>query len=183
MYDISCLYGTPGFSTIQKDAFYDWDAYWSFNPFESEFALVLKDNYGITVDGGYYFTYENGTLVPVWDLTSTGPYAGNPDAIVYTEKVKSLPSPDGPDNIDWVQLKKMSGGLANLIYRVDSVQGKPPSTVSSSLVLCLPRSINVFCSASLAAMQVSNILRITVRVYDLMVAAWPLLTCVCIVFV
>ncbi len=182
MYDISCLYGKPEFSTIQKDAYYDWDAYWSFDPFESGFVQVLNDHYGIIEDGKYYFVEENGTLVPVWDLTSVGPYAG-PDAIVYAQKVKSAPSPDGPENVDWTELKKISGGLANLIYRVDTWQGQPPSTVSSSLDLCLSRSINVFCSAPPAAMQVSNIPRITVRVPDVMIAAWPLLTYVYLGFV
>ena len=132
MFDISCLYGTPEFSTISNDAFYDWDAFPSFNPLEPGLVQEMKDHYGITVDGEYYFVQQNGTLVPVWDLRSTGPYAGNPNAIVFAQKVKSTPSPDGPVDIDWVELKKVSGGLANLIYRVDTVQGQPPSTVSSS---------------------------------------------------
>ncbi len=144
MYDISCLYGTPELSTIQYDAFDDWNDHWSSDPFEPEFSQLLKRHYGITVDGKYYFVKENGSLIPVWDLTSTGPYAGNPDAIVYAQKVKSVPSPDGPHNVDWVELKKMSGGLANLIYRVDTVQGQPPSTVSSSLDLFLSFSTNLF---------------------------------------
>ena len=137
MFDISCLYGTPEFSTIQHDSFNDWDAFSSLNPLEPGLVQEMKDHYGITVDGEYYFVAQNGTLVPVWDLRSTGPYAGNPNAIVFAQKVKTAPSPDGPVNVDWVELKKLSGGLANLIYRVDTVQGQPPSTVSSSLNLCL----------------------------------------------
>ena len=144
MYDISCLYGTPELSTIQYDAFDDWNNYWSYDPFEAGFSQLLKSHYGVTVDGKYYFVNENGSLIPVWDLTTSGPYAGNPDAIVYAQKVKSVPSPDGPQNVDWVELKKLSGGLANLIYRVDTVEGQPPSTVSSSLDLLLSFSINIF---------------------------------------
>jgi len=128
MFDISCLYGTPEFSTIQRDVFCDWDACPSFDPLEPGLVQEMEDNFGITEDGAYYFVNQNGTLVPVWDLRSDGPYAGNPNAIVFAQKVKSAPSPDGPVNIDWVELKKLSGGLANLIYRVDTVQGQPPST-------------------------------------------------------
>ncbi len=175
MYDISCLYGKPEFSTIQKDAYNDWDSYWSFNPFEAEFTKLLKDYYSITADGAYYFVQQNGVLVPVWDLTSNGPYAGNPNAIVYAQKYKNVPSSDGPANIDWVELKKVSGGLANVIYRVDTVKGQPPSTVSPPLNPCLFCSINFFCSAPLAAVYMSNTLQITVRVHDLIIAAWPLL--------
>ena len=181
MYDVSCLYDTPELSTIQYDAFDDWNAYWSSDPFEPGFSQLLEDHYDITVDGKYYFVEQNGSLVPVWDLRSTGPYAGNPDAIVYAQKVKSVPSPDGPENVDWVELKKLSGGLANVIYRVDTVQGQPPSsTVSFSPELCLSFSQSTFFSAPLAAMQASSILRITVRVciHEAMIVEWPLLTCV-----
>jgi Protein of unknown function (DUF3455) len=93
----------------------------------------MKNKHNINVEGQHYFVEQNGALVPVWDLRSSGENAGNTNAIVFTEKVKSAPSPDGPDNVDWVELKKLSGGLANLVYRVDTVKGQPPSTVSSSL--------------------------------------------------
>jgi hypothetical protein len=170
MFDISCLYGKPEFSTIQKDAFHDWEACPSFDPLKPGLVQEMKDHYGITEDGGYYFVEQNGALVPVWDLRSNGTYAGNPNAIVYAQKYKSIPSPDGPVNIDWVELKKLSGGLANVIYRVVTVQGQPPPTVSSSLNLSLSYLINVIClcSAAPALMQLSNIRRNTVRVHDLM---------------
>ena len=92
----------------------------------------MKNKYNINVEGQYYFIEANGTLVPVWDLRSSGENAGNPNAIVLAQKVKSAPSPDGSENIDWVELKKVSGDLANLIYRVDTVKGQPPSAVSFS---------------------------------------------------
>jgi hypothetical protein len=93
----------------------------------------MKDKHNINVEGQHYFVQQDGTLVPVWDLRSSGENAGNQNAIVFAQKVKSAPSPDGPENVDLVELKKLSGGLANQVYRVDTVQGQPPSTVSSSL--------------------------------------------------
>jgi hypothetical protein len=104
----------------------------------------MKDKHNINVEGQHYFVEQNGALVPVWDLRSSGENAGNANAIVFTEKVKSTPSPDGPDNVDWVELKKLSGGLANQVYRVDSVKGQPPSTVSSSLAFVLFLLMNIF---------------------------------------
>ena len=97
----------------------------------------MKDKFNIDVEGQHYFVKQNGTLVPVWDLRSSGEDAGNPNAIVFAEKDKSAPSPDGPENVDWLELKNLSGGLANIVYRIDSVKGQPPSTVRSSLDLCL----------------------------------------------
>jgi hypothetical protein len=93
----------------------------------------MKNKHNIDVEGQHYFVEQNGALVPVWDLRSSGENAGNTNAIVFAEKVKNTPSPDGPDNVDWVELKKLSGGLADQVYRVDTVKGQPPSTVSSSL--------------------------------------------------
>ncbi len=92
----------------------------------------MKDRHNINVEGQHYFVKQNGQLVPVWDLRSSGENAGNPNAIVFAQKVENAPSPDGPDNVDWVELKKLSGDLSNLVYRVDTVKGQPPSTVSSS---------------------------------------------------
>ncbi|KAF8502742.1 hypothetical protein F5888DRAFT_1116091 [Russula emetica] len=127
LFEISCLYGKPEFSTIQNIAFNDWAASPITNPLDP--GLVQQVNqYNISVEGQHYFVQQNGTLVPVWDLTSSGENAGNPNAIVFAQKVNSAPSPDGPENIDWVELKKLSGGLANLVYRVDTVKGQPPST-------------------------------------------------------
>jgi hypothetical protein len=94
---------------------------------------LMKDKYNINVEGQHYFVEQDGSLVPVWDLRSSGENTGNPNAIIFAEKVKSAPSPNGPENVDSVELKKLSGGLANLVYRLDSVKGQPPSTVSSFL--------------------------------------------------
>ena len=185
MFDISCLYGTAEFSTIQHDAFYDWDTCPSFDPLEPGLVQEMEDLYGITEDGAYYFVEQNGTLVPVWDLRSDGPFAGNPNAIVFAQKDKSAPSPDGPVNIDWVELKKLSGGLANLIYRVDTVQGQPPSTVGISQFLSalFKSTLYIFRSAHLVLMQLSNTRRNTVRVHNLMIVALSLLNSVYLVFV
>jgi Protein of unknown function (DUF3455) len=117
--------------TIQDVAFDDWAASSITNPLESGLVQLMKDKFNINVEGQHYFVNQDDTLVPVWDLRSSGENAGNPNAIIFAEKVKSAPSPNGPENVDWVELKKLSGGLANQVYRVDSVKGQPPSTVSS----------------------------------------------------
>ena len=168
---MSCLYGKSEFSSIQNDAYNYWKSYSSSDPFETGYSQLLKSHYDISPYGSYYFVEQNGSLIPVWDLTSTWPYAGNPNAIVYAQKVKNVPSPQGSYNVDWVELKKMSGELANVIYRVDTVQGQPPSTVSSSLDLCCAVQLTfLFFSAPPAVMKVSNIPLFTVRVHDLMLA-------------
>ncbi len=167
MFDISCLFKTPEFATIQTDAFNIWNSCPSENPLEPAMAQVMQKQFNLTVDGQHYFVKPGNALEAVWDLTSSGPFAGNSGAIVFAHPIQTAPSPDGSDNIKWVELKKISGGLANTVYRVNTVKGQPPSSVSLSVNWCLSCSINLFffCSVSLVMLQVSSMPRNTVRVH------------------
>jgi len=107
-------------------------------------AQDIKNQFNLTVDGQHYFVKQGNALEAVWDLTSSGPFAGNSGAIVFAHPIQTAPSPDGSDNIKWVELKKISGGLANTVYRVNTVKGQPPSSVSLSVNWCLSCSINLF---------------------------------------
>jgi hypothetical protein len=131
MFDVSCLFGTPAFSTIQNDAFNTWNACPETDPLSATMAQKIQDQFNLTVDGQHYFANQNGALAAVWDLTSSGPFSGNANAIVFAHKVQTADSPDGPDNILWVELKKDSGGLADTVYRINTVKGQPPASVSS----------------------------------------------------
>lgn len=136
MFDVSCLYGTQEFNTIQVDAFNIWNDCPETSPFGEGIAQAIQDSFGLYVDGQHYFVMQNNALVPVWDLTSSGSYAGNENAIVFAQVVDIAPSPDG-QNINWVELTRIGGELANTIYRINTVQGLPPPNVSSSVHWCL----------------------------------------------
>jgi hypothetical protein len=129
MFDISGFYNTQQFSTFPNDAYNYWDAsYWSYyNP--SVYSQEMK-SHNVTVYGKFYSIQQNGVLIPVWDLTSIGSNASNSNAIIYGQKVNSVPSSNGTYNADWVEYK--SSGGANRIYSVDTVGGQPPSSVSST---------------------------------------------------
>ena len=132
MFDISGFYNTQQFSTFPNDAYNLWDSsYWLYDP--SVYSQEME-SHNVTVYGIFYSIQQNGVLVPVWNLTSIGSNASNSIAIIYGQKVKSVPSSNGTYNVDWVEYKT-SGGWANTIYSVDTVGGKPPSSVSSSLDL------------------------------------------------
>jgi hypothetical protein len=66
---------------------------------------------------------------PKWDFTSNAE-KGNAEAYVIGAKVGDLPAPTCSDDIDWVQLKNVEGELANAVYRVDTMGGQPPASVS-----------------------------------------------------
>jgi hypothetical protein len=144
MYDISCLYGSPEFETIQDDAYDVWSACpGDMDPLNPVITQRIGDLFNVNVTGQHYFSMKNGNLEAVWDLTSSGPYKGNQDAIVFAHKIKTYSSPEGPENIDWVELVKDSGELASTIYRINTVKGQPPPTVSLSVNWWRYCSINV----------------------------------------
>jgi hypothetical protein len=133
MFDISCLYGTAEFDQIQQDAYNVWNASPETDPLGAGITQTIQNQFNVTQAGEHYFVNLNGALSAVWDLRSDGKFTGNPGAVVYAHKINSVPSPDGPANVDWVELTRDSGDLANTIYRINTVAGQPASTVSSSV--------------------------------------------------
>ena len=142
LYDISCL-GKAQFDSIQTDAFASWSACPDTDPLGTGLTQAMQAEFNVTQTGLHYFVKQGGNNVPVWDLTGSGPFKGNKDAIVFANKTKSVPSPDGASNVAWLELVKVSGGLATKIYRLNTVSGQPASSVSSGVDWCLSFSINV----------------------------------------
>ena len=66
----------------------------------------------------YFVSSPSGTgISPVWDFRAFGPFKGNANAMVLAAKVGDLPSPAGSQNVDWLQLKSVSGELATQVRR------------------------------------------------------------------
>jgi hypothetical protein len=80
----------------------------------------------------YFVTSPSGTgISPLWDFTSTGNFAGNATAYVMGAKVGDILAPNTPTtNVDWLALNAVQGSLASKIFRIDTVGGQPPSSVS-----------------------------------------------------
>lgn len=93
-------------------------------------ANQLKTKFNMDPLGNHYFVNLNGTLSPVFDFTSTGRTKGKPEAIFFGKKIADIPSPDGSANVDWLALQNVSGQLSTMVYRVKTVNGQPPATVS-----------------------------------------------------
>jgi hypothetical protein len=101
--------------------------------------LHSHDTLLILLQFQYFVTSPSGTgISPKWDFTSTGKFAGNSTAFVIGTKVGDILAPTNPaTNIDWLQLARVEGDLASQIFRIDTVNGQPPTSVSpSSLYAC-----------------------------------------------
>ncbi len=147
MFDISCIDKTPAFATVQTTAFKAWSATPArlsattvgskvgapnllgvcSHPLRLILVLIDSKQYH------YFVTSPSGTgISPKWDFTSTGKFAGNSSAFVLGAKTGDLPAPtDSATNVDWLMLNNVEGSLASKVFRIDTVNGQPPTSVSA----------------------------------------------------
>ena len=106
LYDLSCLSHSPVFGDVQNIAYELWKA----SP------ANIKPPLTTSFMGNHYFvTSPSGTgLSPVWDYRA-GVAKGNADAFVLAAKVADVPAPTSPQDVDWLQLKSVSGSLATQV--------------------------------------------------------------------
>ncbi|KAK7044392.1 malate dehydrogenase [Favolaschia claudopus] len=133
LFDASCLYGMPEFSSLQQLAY----TVWKYAPPTANVQQViqyLQPFHASFVLGQHFFvTSPSGTgISPRWDFTSAA-LAGHPDAYVIAAKVGDIPPPTGPPDIDWLSLTDVEGNLATKVFRVNTVGGSPPAS-------CVPGS-------------------------------------------
>ncbi|KJA23553.1 hypothetical protein HYPSUDRAFT_163219 [Hypholoma sublateritium FD-334 SS-4] len=129
LYDLSCLSAVPAaFNAIQDQAFAVWNASKS----TAVPRLGASANGCNPLMGAHYFvTSPSGTgLSPVWDFRGASA-KGNPNAFVLAAKVGDLPAPTGSQDVDWLQLKNVTGGLATSIYRMNTKGGQPPASCTA----------------------------------------------------
>jgi len=130
VFDISCLYGKPAFSTIQDDAYTAWiNAPPSLTP--QKIISLLHSSSNPEILGQHYFATNplTGTgALPKWDFTSQGANKGNPDAFVIAIPSGAMAAPTGPQDVPWLTLHGIQGGLAQDILRDDSRGGVAPAS-------------------------------------------------------
>jgi hypothetical protein len=118
LYDLACISQVPEFNDIQDLVYNVWKA----SPTSAKLPMTTS------FMGNHFFITSPSGLSPVWDYRA-GAAKGNPDAFVLAAKVADVPAPTSPqDNVDWLQLKSVSGSLATQIYRTDTRGGSPPTS-------------------------------------------------------
>jgi len=125
---MSSLFSGPSFSRIQDDVFSDWFDHPSKDPYDPDFTQQVQNSFGNTLSGQHYFTTE-GLVV---DFRSSGPTAGNTNAIVVAKVTGDIPAPTGDLDVDWQKMTAVSGKLGSTIFRVNTRSGKQTTTPSVS---------------------------------------------------
>jgi len=82
--------------------------------------------------GQHFFLAGSGNppqLEPVWDFRAS--IKGDPNAFVVASVIGDLKAPTGPGDVDWLELNKVSGDLADFVFRVETKAGQPPASCSA----------------------------------------------------
>ncbi|KAF9528424.1 hypothetical protein CPB83DRAFT_766860 [Crepidotus variabilis] len=129
LFDISCLYMTPALSTtfniIQDVAIKAWE--------DAPSAALPKQILPTYFNVGQHYYVPNPVtgqgVNPKWDFSSSRHVTTeSADGYVVAAKVTSAASPSGKQDIDWVQLKSITGTLATQVFRTDTRHGQPPAS-------------------------------------------------------
>ncbi|CAE6482579.1 unnamed protein product [Rhizoctonia solani] len=110
--DISCAYASDPylFGDVQTWA-YNLYPQWQYasEPYTHEL-------------GKHYFISQSGSIAPKFDFTQTG------KGYTVAKKAAGTTSPEGSNNVDWLELQSTSGNLAKYVFRVDTQGGQPPAS-------------------------------------------------------
>ncbi|KAF9513768.1 hypothetical protein BS47DRAFT_1343765 [Hydnum rufescens UP504] len=116
LFDISCLYSTSSFNTLPS------------------LALMLQQQRLLRASaitalalGHHYFVNFNGTLSPRFDITKDK--QPPPSRYIIAKRIAGFKAPVNPaQNVDWLQLARISGHFSKLVYRVETAGGQAPAT-------------------------------------------------------
>jgi len=127
--DVSCLYGTPVFSTIENTAF---DVFNANNQVTVNDVIDALGGDSVVL-GQHYFVINpvTGTgLSPQFDFRAAS-QKGDPNAFVTTSKVGDIPAPTGTQDVDWLELVNIRGDLAKTVFRLTTRAGQPPASCAA----------------------------------------------------
>jgi len=131
LFDISCLQGTELFNTIQEPLFQAW-ANATSNITVQELIATIPAFVPADLILAQHFFIPNPAgagLSPVWDFRATQRFHGVADALFVGKGVGALPDPVNPAvDITWLQVGRVSGSIADEVFRIDTVGGQPPTS-------------------------------------------------------
>jgi len=78
----------------------------------------------------YFINNAAGGISPVWDFRATKKFKGVENAVFVGRPLVSTPDVDPTKNVPWVHIGKVSGDISDEIYRIYTVGGVAPSSVS-----------------------------------------------------
>jgi hypothetical protein len=144
LYDISCLYNSSPtlFRTIQEPLYDAWVNLTSEITVQHIAVVIPALLSPEVIQADHYFIPNpTGTgLSPVWDFRTNKKFLGQENAVFVGKGAGSVVPPVDPsNNINWLRVGKVSGDIADEVYRIDTIGGQPPTSVRPFFCICLGR--------------------------------------------
>lgn len=128
--DVSCLAGSSIFSSLPDQLYTSWSN--ASLPTIQDSIQVLQATNPPEILAQHYFVPNPTTgqgLSPKWDFSSSGKFHDNSDAYMIGKGKGSLAAPtDSATDINWLDVLKVDGSIADEVFRTDTKGGQPPST-------------------------------------------------------
>ena len=83
-----------------------------------------------TILSQHYFVSNGTSLSPVWDFRATPKFKGVKEAVLVGKVLANSPDVNPTKNVPWLHVGKVSGEIADDVYRIFTVGGVAPSSVS-----------------------------------------------------
>jgi len=137
LYDVSCLVNTPLFKQLPSMAY-------AVSQRVAATAAITKQLGGPPIKLGEHIFVPNpngvaGAISPFFDLTSS---QKTPSSVL-AAKVGDLPAPTGKDDVDYLELKRISGTIGAQVFRLDTKAGTPPASCTpGSPLISVPYAAN-----------------------------------------
>ena len=78
----------------------------------------------------YFIQNGAGGISPAWDFRATQKFNGVADALFVGKALANTPDANPTKNIPWLHIGKASGAISDEIYRISTVGGVAPTSVS-----------------------------------------------------
>jgi len=131
---MSCLVGTDSgaSSTIANNVFNIWNGPGADGATIEQLIDAFPDVVPAdTILSQHYFIKNGaGGISPVWDFRATPKFQGVGNAVFVGKALANTPDADPTKNVPWLHLGKVSGDISDEIYRITTVGGVAPSSVS-----------------------------------------------------
>ena len=104
----------------------------------------------------YFVGNEAGGLSPVWDFRATPKFEGVENATFVGKALANISDADPTKNVPWLHLGKVGGEIADEVYRIFTVGGVAPSSVSFWRItgaVAFDRCVDILLSLSIPSVR------------------------------
>ena len=162
LYDISCLYHSSPtlFRTIQEPLYEAWVNMSSEITVQQLTAVIPALLSPEVIQSDHYFipNAAGSGLSPVWDFRTSQRFQGQENAFFVGVGAGSVVPPVDPaNNINWLRVGRVAGDIADEVYRIDTIGGQPPTSVSFFLLSFRERRLLIICPSQCTFGQTKDI--------------------------